>query len=605
MAHRSEYAARLNINYSIIKSKDELTNVASGLSDVCLIILPASGQHEYRLRGIDEMLSALPAHLGPNATMIVLGEVVDLVQVHTILAPSMRYQHWISIKRRSIKITDSTEMLPRYHFGALVYTKYKSPLRHVKTRIPYTYCPACDKTTKDYGGKKHTYHEYGTLISDVWRDIAYDLEGDLTDIIIRFADLLGVHPYEELMVFDCRQLGLERTSILLREPSTKGLEVIHQLNDSQTNQLMVGDCLEKLQQIPDNSMDFAFADPPYNLHKQYSGYADDMKVTQYFDWCDRWITELARVLRPGRTCVVLNIPLCAIRHFLYMETILTFQNWIAWDALAFPVRLIMPAHYTILCFTKGSPRALPGLVGESEFMDSLGLINTRKFLEPLAEGFCLRANCVNTRKQMNIDDRGTLTDLWCDIHRLKHNTRRVDHPCQLPPQLMYRLISLFTKPGEVILDCFNGAGTTTLSAAQLGRKYIGIEISEKYHNVALARHLEVLNGIDPFRKANRVLTAKNSPVPRMLKQRYIVPKKTLQLEVKRIATVLGRLPNREEVVQLGKYPINYYDQYFASWGEVCAAARTTGMSENRLVVPTHPESSQPSLFELERIASGK
>ncbi len=605
MAHWSENGRRLDIKYNTIKRTGELTEKTRGLSDVCVIILPASQRHDYRLQGISDLMSDVPNNLGENATLIIMGEVVDLISVHVSIYSSMRYQHWISIKQRSTKETDRTNGLPPYHFGALIYTKYNFSLRHIKTRIPYTYCPSCDKTTKDYGGKKHTYHEYGTLVSDVWRDIPSDLDGDLTEIITRFSDLLGIQSYHELEVLDCRQLELDKRPIAFTESSAKEAESINKVNDLHSDQLILGDCLEKLRDIPDNSVDFAFADPPYNLGKHYTGYADDMTVTQYFDWCDKWIAELARVLRPGRTCGVLNIPLWAIRHFLYMETILTFQNWIVWDALAFPVRLIMPAHYAILCFSKGNPRALPGLAGDYEVEDSFGLINTNKFLEPLAEGFCLRTGCISMRKQRNIDDRGTLTDLWWDIHRLKHNTRRVDHPCQLPPHLMYRLISLFTRPGEVVLDCFNGAGTTTLAAAQLHRKYVGIELSENYHSMALARHEEVLIGVDPFRKVKRTLTAKNSPVPRMPKQRYIVPKKTLQLEVKRIATLLGRLPKWEEVIQYGKYPIEYYDKYFASWGEVCAAARTTGMSENRMDGVVKEKLEQPLLFDLKELASQK
>jgi site-specific DNA-methyltransferase (adenine-specific) len=60
-----------------------------------------------------------------------------------------------------------------------------------------------------------------------------------------------------------------------------------------------------------------------------------------------------------------------------------------------------------------------------------------------------------------------------------------------------------------------------------------------------------------------------------------VPKKTLQLEVRRIARQLGRLPSRAEVERLGEYPIRYYDEYFLSWAEACAAARHNGMSEHR------------------------
>ena len=133
----------------------------------------------------------------------------------------------------------------------------------------------------------------------------------------------------------------------------------------------------------------------------------------------------------------------------------------------------------------------------------------------------------------------------------------------------------------MVIDCFNGAGTTTLTAHQLNRRYIGIDASEKYCEMAAERHLEVRNGIDPFRKADRVLNSKNSPVPRLKKQVYKVPKKTLQLEVKRIAALLGHIPSRDELIEHTTYPIEYYDQYFVSWGEVTAAARTTGMSETR------------------------
>ena len=99
--------------------------------------------------------------------------------------------------------------------------------------------------------------------------------------------------------------------------------------------------------------------------------------------------------------------------------------------------------------------------------------------------------------------------------------------------------------------------------------------------MAMKRHEEILRGMNPFRKAKRKLTAKNSPVPRLAKRKYKVPKKILQLEVRRVANMLGHLPTRDELVQHGKYPIRYYDEYFVSWGEVCAAARTTGMTEVR------------------------
>jgi len=152
---------------------------------------------------------------------------------------------------------------------------------------------------------------------------------------------------------------------------------------------------------------------------------------------------------------------------------------------------------------------------------------------------------------------------------------------------MFRLISLFTDKGESVLDPFNGVGTTTLTAQQLHRKHIGIELSEYYYHIAKQRHIELSNGIDPFRKMNDgTPKAKNSPVKRMKKQKYEISKKTLQLEIRAISEQIGHIPTKEEIMKLSQYPFEYFENYFHSWGEVRAAARTTGMTENKLNADT-------------------
>lgn len=583
MTHFSEDCNRLAINHILVMGKEYDNGQLPDLNDVAVVILPPveQGQRNNPVGFIKTLLKDVAGKIGPNATLVTIGETTDLVHVHTQISSFLHYQLWITIKRTNPRAFDDKTALSEQHFGALVHTKYSGTLNHTKTRIKYTYCPSCEKTTKDYGGKKHTYNSYGTLISDIWRDISAELDGNLDIVIERFADLFGIDNYNGLIVLDYRKISVSMS--VAEEPSdyfgqTSFLSTSHPEPDQ--SKLLLGDALEELRKLPENSVDFAFADPPYNLNKKYNSYSDDLSITEYFEWCDEWISELARVLKPGRTCAILNIPLWDIRHFMHLENSMQFQNWIAWDALSFPVRQIMPAHYGILCFSKGSSRKLPGLVDDEEFT----LPNSSKtFLpfEPLAEWHCLRSTCVKTRRLMRVNDRGLLTDLWWDVHRLKHNSRRVDHPCQLPPQLMYRLITIFTRPEEIVLDCFNGAGTTTLTAHQLNRRYIGIEFSEKYHKIALSRHQEIANGIDPFRKAKRKLTEKNSPVERMPSRKYEIPKKTLQLEVRRVAKALDKLPNRDEMLQYGKYPIKYYDEYFVSWGEVCAAARHDGMSEEK------------------------
>lgn len=580
MTHFSEQTTPLSIQELTPATREELLACIRSLNEVVVIRLPAmtSGNGNGRsLQGCGELVAEAAGQLGPEATLIVVGEITDLVKILENLSAAVRYQHWIAVRRATILQPDNRH-ISQEHFGLLVLTRYSQSLRHTKTRIAYTYCPTCDRTSKDYGGKKHTYHEGGTLLSDVWRDIQVDLDSDLRPVFGRLADLFGLEPYSKLLVVNAALLNLSRAPTQLTFVDFDE----NPLPDSLTDKIINTDCLQGLSQVPTGSIDFAFTDPPYNLGKGYSGYSDDLKIKDYFEWCDRWIGELSRVLKPGRTLALLNIPLWVVRHFLYMESVLTFQNWIVWDALAYPVRLIMPAHYTILCFSKGEARPLPGLVGESEAFRPQSAPRTFNTLRPLADNYCLRADCVESRIVSRIDDRAPLTDLWGDIHRLKHNSRRVDHPTQLPPHLMYRLISIFSKPGEAVIDCFNGAGTTSLTAHQLGRRYVGIDLSEKYCEMAVERHMEVRNGVDPFRKAERTLNSKNSPVPRLKKQVYKISKKTLQLEVKRVAALLGHIPSRDELMAHTEYPIEYYDEYFVSWGEVTAAARTTGMSEKRV-----------------------
>jgi len=295
-----------------------------------MVVLPLHSEidgYKNPLKNIGSFIANVASKLGPGATLISLGEIADLVQIQSTIPSTVRYQHWIAIKRISPREIDTCS-LPNYHFGALIHTRYKKSLSHVKTRIEYTYCPNCDKTTKDYGGKKHTYHQYGTVMSDVWRDIACELDGDLTPIITRFRDLLGLEPYKKLLVLDCRLMDYvpvsnNETSIpdwiqnfnTVRETSSQyllfGSDNEQKVSENDlplnfTDRLINGDCLEQLKEIPDNSVDFVFTDPPYNLGKKYSGYTDDLEIKEYFNWCDMWIAELARILKPGRTLALLN-----------------------------------------------------------------------------------------------------------------------------------------------------------------------------------------------------------------------------------------------------------------------------------------------------------
>ena len=561
MPHQSEQCAPLRINKIKINNYNDIKNINPSNPAVWLFILPY--ESSCKETKIDKkFLNSLDAFISQadNETVICfLCCAQTSAELLLNLEEKLHYKLWVTVKYEKPFLTRGN--LSNNHCALLILAKYRENLRHTKTRIGYTYCPACDKTTKDYGGKKHTYHEYGTLMSDIWRDISTSPNSYPNSVIDRLKDVFGLSPYKELLVIDMKKLFEYKRSVSFR--STYDLTKTNKLNENFHNVLLNGDCSEILKEIPSNSIDYCFADPPYNLKKKYDNWNDSLNIQDYFEWCDKWLYELGRIVKPGRTVSVLNIPLWAARHYRYMKKILNFQNWIVWEGLSLPVRMIMPANYAILCFSKGKPRALS--------------FDNKHAVLALKEFYCVRQNCIRTRQ----NDKEPITDLWWDIHRLKHNTRRVDHPCQLPPALMRRLISIFTNEGEIVLDPFNGVGTTTLSAGEMNRKYLGIELSTYYYTIAQERHKELSRGLDPFRKKSCTPKAKNSPVPRLKKQKYEVPKKVLQLEVKKIAQMIGKLPTREEVEKYSKYPINFYDEYFISWGEVCAAARTTGMTETR------------------------
>lgn len=242
-------------------------------------------------------------------------------------------------------------------------------------------------------------------------------------------------------------------------------------NEYRIDRLIPGDCLEVMRNIPDNTFDMSFADPPFNLGKRYSSYKDGRMSDEYVAWCREWITEMVRVTKPTGSILVHNIP----KWLTYYSSILNanahFKHWIAWDAMSNPVgKTLLPAHYGVLFYTKC----------QKGF----------KFYEVRAPHKRCRV-CKEYLKDYGgkSDQRhpfgALVSDVWTDIHRIRHNKRRDPHPCQLPIHLMERLVLMTTDPGDVVLDPFLGTGTTAIAARALGRYCVGIDIDPDY--IAIAR----------------------------------------------------------------------------------------------------------------------
>lgn len=222
-----------------------------------------------------------------------------------------------------------------------------------------------------------------------------------------------------------------------------------------------------MSQLPDNCVHLMVTSPPYNVGKEYD---TDLSLAEYRQMLKEVWAETFRVLVPGgRACVnVANlgrkpyIPL----HSLIIQDMLdvgfrmrgeviwnkaassgTSTAWGSWMSASNPT--LRDVHEYILVFSKGSFGRKRG--------DRQDSITREEFLE-------------------------FTKSVW---EFPAESARRVGHPAPFPIELPYRLISLYSFVGDVVLDPFCGSGTTCLAALKTKRHYIGYDVEEEY--VALAR----------------------------------------------------------------------------------------------------------------------
>lgn len=248
--------------------------------------------------------------------------------------------------------------------------------------------------------------------------------------------------------------------------------------------LFEGDCIEVLPHVRDESVDTVFADPPFNLGKAYGTKFDDLlSASEYVTWCRKWLNECIRVLKPGGALFVYNLPKWNILLGAYlMERCLTFRHDIAVSiklSLPIPGRLY-PAHYSLMYFTRGKPKTF------------------RRIRTPIER--C--RHCGGEIKDYGghrgaMNPKGVnLMDVWTDIPPVRHwkfkSKRRTQN--QLSTKLVRRAIAMSTRPGEVVLDPFGGAGTTFDVCEHLHCHWLGVEIqncdviAERLENLDLAHH---------------------------------------------------------------------------------------------------------------------
>jgi len=192
------------------------------------------------------------------------------------------------------------------------------------------------------------------------------------------------------------------------------------------NTIIQGDCLDIMRQLPDKCVDLVLTDPPYGVNMDYDTYQDTE---------ENWYALMAKIIpeckRIGKMVIM---PSCQIKRLKWI-----YDNY--------------PPDW-LICWYKGS-------------VGSAGFIGFNDWEPHLVYG--------KNNTHMH------------DYFRATPEPQTNGHPCQKPVSWANWLISRATKEGDIVMDIFNGSGTTCVAAKQLHRNYIGIEISEKYCEIAKQR----------------------------------------------------------------------------------------------------------------------
>jgi len=229
-------------------------------------------------------------------------------------------------------------------------------------------------------------------------------------------------------------------------------------------ELYQANCLDVLDRLKPETVDLAFADPPFNLGKRYSSNINDTKADhEYLEWCQTWLDGMICALKPGGSLFLWNLPKWNLRLGALLAESLTFRHWIAVDIkYSLPISgRLYPSHYSLLYFVKGEKPAI-------FHPDRLPVPCCRHCGGELRDygGYKDKMN----PKGVN------LCDVWSDIPPVRHAKykKRVENALSL--KLMDRILAMASDPGSLVLDPFGGSGTTYVAAELTKRRWIGSEL---------------------------------------------------------------------------------------------------------------------------------
>ncbi len=341
------------------------------------------------------------------------------------------------------------------------------------------------------GGKAHEKQRLRPITSVRRRSLADGRDG--TDPVDRVKMSTPLASRKHL-----HRKGLRSVKAAVRRRGSSGAQTIGRIGPSlynaarvpETNQIIQGDCVQILEQGPEGWVDLVFADPPFNIGYLYDGYQDDQPAEQYVKWSNRWMSAVHRALSPtGSFFLAIGDDYVAELCVEAKKIGFNLRNWIIWHYTfgQQPKAKFARSHTHILYFTKS----------EKDFTFNADAVRVKSARQTVYKD--TRAN----KKGKLPDDTwflrpqeaqahsplfGELDDVWCESRVCgTFKEREGWHGCQMPLAILDRIIKAASNPGDVVLDPFNGSGTTVLSAALLGRRYVGLELNGDYVEMARRR----------------------------------------------------------------------------------------------------------------------
>lgn len=247
--------------------------------------------------------------------------------------------------------------------------------------------------------------------------------------------------------------------------------------------LFTGDSLQWLKGIRDESVDLVFADPPYNIKK--ADWDKFESQEKYIQWSVNWIKEASRILKPTGSLYICGFSeiLADLKH----PAMRYFSNcrWLIWH---YKNKANLGndwgrSHESILHLRKTGTFKL----NIDEIRVPYGEHTLKYPSHPQAEssqyGNSKHSSAIWTPNPLGAKPKDVI-EIPTTCNGMGEKTK---HPTQKPEELLRKLILASSKPGDVILDPFSGSGTTLVTAEQLGRKWIGCDMSEEYNSWAINR----------------------------------------------------------------------------------------------------------------------